>query len=190
LLYGIPQNTTEVPPSPAAIVAIHRQAWEIASMLDDEVWRQILSETDPFKRILIADDLDLADEDMTNLITQALSYDASEARKIGLATALFLRFRTYRHLTPAAWEPLAKLAGRVLLPRVASFTIDQNSPDMELWNAIKDWVLEIRKEGQMAHLLANYVLCGFPELWRRYDWEESVKQFVEDLKFFGVEELS
>jgi MoxR-like ATPase len=190
LLYGLPQTATEVPPSPAAIVAIHRQAWEIASMLDDEVWRQILAETDPFKRILIADDLDLSDEDMANLITQALSFDASEARKISLATALFLRFRKYRHLTPAAWEPLVKLAGRVLLPRMASASFEQNTPDMEKWTAIKNWVLEARKGDALAYLLTNYVLGGFPELWRQHDWEESVKQFDEDLKFFGVEELS
>lgn len=190
LLYGLPQNATEVPPTPAAIVAIHRQAWEIASMLDDEVWRQILAESDPLKRVLIADDLEVDDESMTNLITQALSYDASEARKIGLATAMFLRFRKYRHLTPAAWEPLAKLAGRVLLPRVASYSVEQGTPDMDLWTAIKEWVLEVRKEGAMAHLLSNYVLGGFPELWRQHNWEESVKQFAEDLKFFGVEELS
>lgn len=190
LLYGIPQNATEVPPTPAAIVAIHRQAWEIASMLDDEVWQQILAEIDPLKRVLIADDLDLSDEDMTTLITQALSFDASEARKISLATAMFLRFRKYRHLTPAAWEPLAKLAGRVLSPRVASYNIQANTPDMELWEAIKKWVLDARKEGDIGQLTSNYILGGFPELWRQQDWEEAAKQFVDDLKFFGIEEVA
>lgn len=190
LLYCLPQNATEVPPTPAALVAIHRQAWEIASLLDDEVWQQILAETDPLKRVLIADDLQLADEEMSTLITQALNLDASEARQVSLATAMFLRFRKYRHLTPVAWEPLSKLAGRVLLPRIASSSITTNTPDMDIWNAIKPWVIEARKEGEIANLMANYVLGGFPELWRQHDWEESVKQFSEDLKFFGIKELS
>jgi MoxR-like ATPase len=189
LLYGLPQNATEVPPSPAAIVALHRQAWEIATMLDDEVWRQILAETDPLKRIVVADSLDLNDEDLSRLVTQALNVDASEARKVGIATALFLRFHKHRQLTPAAWEPLAKLAGRVLFPRVASLQVAPNTPDFSIWAEIKAWAMEQRKQTGLPQLMVNYVLGGFPELWRQHNWQEAVKQFAEDLKLFAVEEV-
>jgi MoxR-like ATPase len=189
LLYGLPQNATEVPPTPAAIVALHRQAWEIATMLDDEVWRQILAETDPLKRIVVADTLDLNDEDLSRLVTQALNVDASEARKVGIATALFLRFHSYRQLSPAAWEPLAKLAGRAMFPRVASMQVAANTPDATIWAEIKAWVLEQRKQAGLPQLLVNYVLGGFPELWRQHNWQEAVSQFAEDLKLFGVEEV-
>lgn len=187
LLYGLPQNATDVPPTPAAVVALHRQAWEIASMLDDEVWRQILAEPDPLKRIIVADDLDVSDEEMSRLVTQALNVDESEHRKIGLATALYLRFHAFRQLTPAAWEPLAKLAGRVLLPRHASLSLQNNSPDMQLWNEIKPWVLEQRKNSGLSQLVVNYVLGGFPELWRQNDWQDAVQQFVDDLQLFEIE---
>jgi hypothetical protein len=189
LLYGLPQNATEVPPTPAAIVALHRQAWEIATMLDDEVWRQILAETDPLKRILVGDSLDLEDEEMSRLVTQALNADASEARKVGIATALFLRFSKHRQLSPAAWEPLAKLAGRVMLPRLSSMQVAQNTPDATIWHEIKAYALEQRKETGLPQLLVNYALGGFPELWRQHNWQEAVKQFAEDLKLFAVEDV-
>lgn len=186
LLYGMPQNATEVPPSPASLVAIHRQAWEVASVMDDEVWRQILEELDPIKRVLLGIELGVDDEDMTRLVTQALNADASEARKVSLATAMFLAFREKRHLTPAAWEPLVKLAGRVLLPRARSNTLPNNAPDLTLWNDIKPWVLNRRSAGNYGALEANYVLGGFPELWRQHNWREAVAQFVEDLQTFNI----
>lgn len=188
LLYGMPQNATDVPPTPAALVALHRQAWEIATMLDDEVWREILAETDPLKRILVADDLDVDDEAMSQLVTQALNVHPSEARKVSIATALYLRFREYRHLTPAAWEPLAKLAKRVLMPRVATATVTKNAPDSQAWEEIKPWAIQQRKTAGLPRLVVNYVLGGFPDLWRQHDWQDAVQDFVSDLELFGVEE--
>jgi len=190
LLYGVPHNATEVPPTPAALVAMHRQAWEITSMLDDEVWRQILEEQDPIKRVLLGDELQISDEEMSRLITQALNADDAEPRKVGLATVMFLRFRNSRQLTAAAWEPLAKLAGRALLPRVRSLTLANNAPDMTLWNEIKPWLLNRRTEGTMAQLEVNYVLGGYPELWRQHNWQEALNQFVQDLDLFGIKELT
>src|SRR5690606_29598589 len=34
ILYGMPQNATEVPPTPVKVVATHRQAWEMAQYLE------------------------------------------------------------------------------------------------------------------------------------------------------------
>jgi hypothetical protein len=186
LLYGMPQNATEVPPSPAALVAIHRQAWELTHMLDDEVWRAILEETDALKRVLIADDLGVEDDELSHLITQALSSVSAEPRRVSLATAMFLAFRETRHLNSAAWEPLAKLAGQVLLPRQRTLTVSANAPDVQLWNEIEPFVLKYRGQGGLADLRVNYLLGGFPEMWRNHDWKDALGQFTEDLKFFGV----
>jgi MoxR-like ATPase len=188
LLYGLPQNATDVPPSPASIVAIHRQAWEITSMMEDEVWRQILQESDALKRILLGEALQMSDDDISRLVTQALNVDASEARKIGLATALYLHFRTSRHLTPAAWEPLAKLAGRVMLPRQRTSSLVGTAPDMNVYNEIKPFAMKRRTEGKLGELEVNYVLGGYPELWRQLNWKDALNQFREDLKLFGIDE--
>lgn len=188
LLYGLPQNATDVPPTPASIVAIHRQAWEITSMMEDEVWRQILQEPDALRRILLGEELEMSDEDLSRLVTQALNIDESEVRQISLATAMFLHFRTSHHLTPAAWEPLAKLSGRVLLPRQRTTTLVGTAPDMKLYNEIKPFALKRRTEGKMAELEVNFVLGGYPELWRQHNWKDALNQFREDLKQFGVDE--
>lgn len=187
LLYGLPHNATEVPPSPASIVATHKQAWEITYMLDDEVWRQILEEQDPIKRVLLGDELELSDEDLARLVTQALAATETESRKASLATAMFLRFKEYRHLTPAAWEPLTKLAGLVLLPRIKSATVGNSAPDMTLFEEIKPFILKRRDEGQQGKLEVNYVLGGYPDLWRNENWQDALNQFIEDLKQFDVE---
>ncbi len=189
LLYGLPQNATDVPPTPASIVAIHRQAWEIASMFDDDVWRQILEEQDPIKRLLLAEELQVSDDDLSRLVTQVLNMDASEARKVGLATAMFLRYRRQHQLTPAAWEPLVQLAGRVLSPRIYSITVNGNTTESQVWGEIKPWVLKHRQGGAVEQLEANYVLGGFPDLWRQQNWADALKQFKEDLNMFGGEEL-
>lgn len=188
LLYGMPQNATDVPPTPASIVAIHRQAWEITSMMEDEIWRQILQESDALKRIPLGEELGMSDEDISRLITQALNVDASEVRKISLATALFLHFRKIRCLTPAAWEPLAKLAGRVLLPRQRTSSLVGTAPDMNLYNEIRPFAQKRRTEGKIGELEVNFVLGGYPELWRTHNWKDALNQFREDLKTFGVDE--
>ena len=186
LLYGLPQNATEVPPTAASIVAVHKQAWEIVNRLEDDDWRIILEESDVIKRVVLAEELEFSEEDLSSLITQALAVDGSEARNVGLATAMFLAFRKHRVLTPAAWEPLAELAGRVLQPRVGMMTNTTNRHDMNLWNTIKEWAAKRRKDGGVAALEVNYVLGCFPDLWRKYDWQEALEQFKQDLSLFGV----
>jgi MoxR-like ATPase len=190
LLYGLPQNATDVPPTPASVVAIHRQAWEITSMMEDEVWRQILQEPDAFQRILLGEELQMSDDDLARLVTQALNVDASEVRKISLATAMFLHFRKSRHLNPAAWEPLAKLAGRVLLPRQRTSNLVGTAPDMNLYNDIKPFAQKRRTEGKLGELEVNFVLGCYPELWRQNNWRDALNKFREDLKLFGVDEES
>jgi hypothetical protein len=60
---------------------------------------------------------------------------------------------------------------------------------MNTWQEIQDW-LETRPEqdSALAWLERNYVLSGFPDLWRRYKWPEAVERFRSDLMLFNVEE--
>jgi hypothetical protein len=157
-------------------------------MMEDEVWRQILQESSALRRILLGEDLQMNDEDLSRLVTQALNVDESEVRKISLATSMFLHFRKNRHLTPAAWEPLAKLAGRVLLPRLRTSTLVGTAPDMNLYNDIKPFAQTRRSEGKLGELEVNFVLGGYPELWRQHNWKDALNQFRADLKLFGVDE--
>jgi len=189
LLYGIPHTATEVPPPPGKLIAIHRQAWEIVDKLEDDRWRRLLQEADLIQRVVIADELDFDDEDLSQIITQALNEDRSEAHRMGLATAIFLAFQSHRVLTPAAWEPLVALASRVLQPRVETISLTGNAQDRSLWNEIKTWVLKRREQDGLGVLETNYVLAGYPQLWRTESWKEARERFLADLKRFGIKEM-
>lgn len=189
LLYGLPQAASEVPPAPATVLSIHRQAWEIANCMDDANWRAVMQETDPIKRVVIADELGFTDEDISQLVTQALNVPQSEAEKVALATAMFLSMYRHRNLTPSAWEPLVQLCGYVLQPATFSLSIANNSNDMNIWNSVRDWAIKRRDEGELAQLEVNYVLGGFPDKWRKYDWKESLSKLREYLNLFNVMEV-
>lgn len=188
LLYGLPQSATDVPPSPATVIATHRQAWEIASLADNDHWRALLQEPDPIQRVVLADELDFSDEEISPLITQALASEESDARQIGLATAMFLAFRDCRNLTPSAWEPLAKLARQVIEPRAETTTI---TPGFlaNLWKEITTWQESLSPEtSYMDKLCLNFVMSGFPERWKTNKWQDELERFRADLLQFGIKE--
>jgi MoxR-like ATPase len=190
LTYSLPENASEVPPSPANVVAAHKQAWEISVLDDDDDMRQVFMEPNPVQRILLADHLNIDDAKISRLITQLLSNEPSEARCVSLATAIFLCFRERRDLTSAAWEPLAKLASRVLEPRVMSAAIQPGSAQVA-WQGITNWLsVPTDPNNVRARLERNYVLGGFPDLWASENWQEALRRFQGDLDLFGIKEAS
>lgn len=188
LTFGLPQNSSEVPPSRGNIVAIHRQAWEISSLSEDDAWRQVLEELDSAQRIVLGDQLDLSDADISRLITQALGAETSDARRLGLATVIFLAFHKRRNLTPAAWEPLVQFAARVLEPRTMSAQL-RPGPITDIWNEMTGWLMPLEEcSTDMAKLERNFVLAGFPDLWLRFDWKDALRQFLDDMALFNLQE--
>lgn len=191
LVFSLPQTAGEVPPGRATIVAAHRQAWEIASLIEDDGWRQVLEEFDPARRILLADELQFSDDDLSRLITQAMSKTESEGKLIALATALFLAYREQRALTPAAWEPVTRLASNVLEPRVMSVSIPNNGPDIAIWREIQEWLKSRDQyDNVQAWMERNFVLSGFPDLWRVEGWREALEYFRTTLTLFGISEAA
>lgn len=190
MLYGLPQTATEVPPSEVKVVAMHRQVWELIQVMGDENWRQVMEEQDIARRVALADQLGFSDEDMSRLVTQTLSIEDSDARQWGLATAMFLAFRNTRDLDPSAFEPLAQLAYHVLEPRMTFTTLANNSPDQALWNQINQWIDQQngREDSLTFRLERNYVLGGFPQLWRNHNWQQALDQFKHDLMLFGIDD--
>lgn len=188
LTFGLPQNATEVPPSRATIVAAHKQAWEISRLMEGDAWRRVLEEVDAIRRVVLADQLDLNDDDLSRLVTQALGAETDDARRVGVATAMFLAFRHRRNLAPSAWEPLAQLASRVLEPRSLSASVRPGTTT-DTWQDISDWLTTLDLQRSMLNRLErNFVLAGFPDLWARLDWRESLERFRSDLILFGYEE--
>jgi hypothetical protein len=193
------------------VVAAHRQAWEVSGLRRDDAWRQVLEEPDPVKRVALGDRVSLCDADLSRLVTQALGAAESDARRVGLATAMFLGFSERRNLTPAAWEPLGQHARRVLEPRSMACYV-QPGARLTRWREICAF-LEARCQSPPPRLIpqgshhcftverddppspaevarmeleASYLKGGFPELWEGCDWQAALRDFQEDLSLFHV----
>ncbi len=189
LTCGLPQTAGEAVPSPIAVRGAHRQAWEVSALGKDTAWRRVLEEPDPVERVRLADRLSLCDRDLARLVTQALGAQDSEARRVGLATAMFLTFRETRELTPAAWEPLVQLARRVLEPREVSASVSPGR-QLETWRELNAFVAD--PADRVTPLERNFLLGGFPDLWQRCDWRVALGWLRADLQRLGVtgEELA
>ena len=190
LCYSMPQTATDVPPSTVKIVALHRQAWQLTEYLDDDAWRQVMSEYDGAKRVALADELGFSDEDMSRLITQTIGKEDSNSRQIGLAVAMLLAFKDRRNLDPSAFEPIAQLAYHILSPRRVAHTLQPNSDAEGTWLEIRSWIenQHDQPESFLFRLRRNFLLHGIPTLWRNTKWQEALYQFDEDLKLFGIQE--
>ncbi|MFW5709161.1 MAG: AAA family ATPase [Chloroflexota bacterium] len=190
LTYCIPQTASEVPPSRLKLVAIHRQAWERAALAEDDSWRIVLEEYDPARRVALADSMGFSDADLSRLITQTISKEPSDARQVGLATAMFLAFSPRRNLDASAYEPLAQLANYVLAPRNINTGFPPNSQEASLWKEIKEWIENQwdRAESFRFRLERNYLLHGMPKLWQSTNWQEALHTFREDCGLFGIQE--
>jgi MoxR-like ATPase len=186
LRFCLPQTASEVPPSPATIIAVHRQSWEISNLAEGDAWRQVLEELNPARRVVLADQLALTDEDVSRLVTQALGAEPSDARRVGLATVLFLAFCGRRNLTPAAWEPLSQFAARVLEPRALSANLRPGAMT-DIWHEIVQWQIPVEQVKTMRQRIErNFVFNGFPDLWLRFDWKQELQVFRDYCDMFGV----
>jgi MoxR-like ATPase len=184
LLYGIPQSATDTPPSVLKLTSIHKQVWEMITHMEDDNWRRVLSVNSDIERILLADDMGFSDDDLSKLITQALGNEANQARKISLATAIYLAFSSHRILNPAAWEILVKLAGCVLIPHQIQRSLIHT--DIAILNELKAYTESLSGSPELVLLVSNYLLGSAPDLWRNNDWKISSQQFIQDLQTFSV----
>jgi MoxR-like ATPase len=182
---GLPQTAEEAPPGLLALRAAHRQAWEVAALPSEDPMRAVLAEPDRGRRVAKGAQLGLATGDLSRLATQSLSNEPCDARRIGLATAIFLGLNESRSLTPAAWEVLAQLARRVLEPRVRGEHIAPGR-DLETWREISRHLARHKQDGRRARLERSFLLSGFPDLWRSASWHSALVRFGKDLDAFGV----
>lgn len=179
----LPQTAAAVGPAPADLLAVHRQAYEVAASRQDPRLHAVLSERDPLVRVVVADEHGCDDTVVARFVTGAIASAPTEGRRISLATAVFLRLRTSRDLTPAAWEPLGALAARVLTERTVNAAIAQGAP-LRLWEDVNRW---LATDGTAASdLERNYVLAGVPDVWLQEDWRAALEQFRRDLVTAGV----
>jgi MoxR-like ATPase len=183
--HGLPQTAEPEAPPPVKVLAAHRQAWDVAGLADDDVWREILAEPDPVERVLVGDRLGLVDAELGRLVTRALAEEPCDARRIGLATAMTLGLRGRRRLSPAAWEALARLARRVLEPALREDKLAPG-PLLECWRKLQAYLAAADPERPGAELERSFLVGGFPDLWRSTPWREALEQLQADLARFDA----
>jgi MoxR-like ATPase len=182
--FGLPQTASATPPSITSVLAAHKQAWEISGLQTDNKWKSVLLEPDPVKRILLADRLKMDDAALSKLITKALSSEPSEARLAGLSAIIFLKYRSVRDLKPSTWEQLTRSARRILEPNTFHAQLPPGA-DLQKWIEINSWSAG-QPNTPRARLERNYILSGFPDLWRQYNWKDALRQFNTDLDLFNL----
>jgi len=185
LRHGLPQTAEPEPPARIKVLGAHRQAWELAALAADDLWREILAEPDPARRVALGDRLGLVDEELGRLVTRALADEPCDARRLGLATAIFLGLRGRRRLQPSAWEALAHLARRVLEPAERGEQVAPG-PLLEAWRELQAYLAAADPQRPGAELERAYLLAGFPDLWRAVPWREALEGFRADLARFGA----
>jgi len=185
LRHGLPQGAEEVPPSQLALRAAHRQAWELTSRSADDPMRAVLVEPDPGRRVAVGAQLGLATPDLSRLVTQALAQESCNARRIGLAAAIFVGLQDRCTLTPAAWEALLQFSRRVFEPRARNENVHPG-PGLDPWREINAHLAKRGKGSRRARLERSFLLVGFPDLWREVPWRQALKRFQQDLDVFEV----
>jgi hypothetical protein len=118
LAHGHP-GLAERPLDRATLLALHRQAWNIAGLKENDPWRKLLQISDPLERVLLASraGFALSEADFSSLVLEAVASQKSEEKRSAVALVLYLKFRTARKLAATAAETLSEQLKHVLRPK-------------------------------------------------------------------------
>jgi hypothetical protein len=116
--HGLPGIAHGVKTNHAALLAAHRQAWNLCGLDASDPWRQILSVPDPVDRLALAVRLGPAIDavDLAGLLTSAFAAQPDKARRRSLALVAYLALRDRHELPAIAVETLATEAREALTP--------------------------------------------------------------------------
>ena len=75
-----------------ALLALHRQAWNIAGLNEDDPWKELLKIADPVERAAVASKtgFPLTEADLSSVILEAVASRPTEAQRAAIALVLYL----------------------------------------------------------------------------------------------------
>ena len=116
--HGLPGIAHGVKTNHAALLAAHRQAWNLCGLNATDPWRQILSVQDPIDRLALAARLGSAIDavDLAGLLTSAFAAQPDKTRRRALGLVAYLALRDHHALPAIAVETLATEARDALQP--------------------------------------------------------------------------
>jgi len=104
---------------------LHRQAWNIAGLKDDDPWKELLNIADPLDRVIVASkaDFPLSEADLSSLVMEAVASQPNGELRAALALVLYLKLRSSKKIAATAAETLASQLTRVLQPSLTTHEV-------------------------------------------------------------------
>ncbi|MCY2958531.1 MAG: MoxR family ATPase [Planctomycetota bacterium] len=118
LLHGNPGTARHQKLDRAALLAIHRQAWALSGLEENDPWRELLAVADPGERMLRALRMGtlVGDEDLSTLILDGIASVKPESHRVATALAVYLAVHRDRGVRATVIETLGADVRRVLRP--------------------------------------------------------------------------
>lgn len=112
-----------------ALLALHRQAWSIAGLQDDDPWKELLNIPDPVERVIRAAQADfpLSESELSSLVLEAVSSQPCDELRAAVSLPLYLKLRSGRKIAATAAETLASQLTRVIRPASATHQVYGNA---------------------------------------------------------------
>ena len=78
---------------------MHRQAWNIAGLNEDDPWKELLKIADPVERATVASKtgFPLTEADLSSVILEAVASRPTEGQRSAIALVLYLSLRSSAH---------------------------------------------------------------------------------------------
>ena len=109
----------------STLLALHRQAWNIAGLKNGDPWKELLQIPDPVERIIVASQtgFPLSETDLSSLVLEAVAAQPSPESRSALSLVLYLQLRSSPKIAATAAETLASQLTRVLRPSTATHEV-------------------------------------------------------------------
>ena len=168
-----------------ALLALHRQAWNIAGLNEDDPWKELLKIADPVERAAVASKtgFPLTEADLSSVILEAVASRPTEAQRAAIALVLYLSLRSSRRIAATAAETLASQLSRVLRP----FTTTHNVYGKELQScreaaSVCSGLEDTPRDKYARNLLNAFLPDGYSDITP----QELHAEFIRLWERFGV----
>ena len=168
-----------------ALLALHRQAWNIAGLNEDDPWKALLKIADPVERAAVASKtgFPLAEADLSSVILEAVASRPTGAQKAAIALVLYLALRSSSRIAATAAETLASQLSRVLRP----FTTTHNVYGKELQSCrqaalVCSGLKDTPRDKYARNLLNAFLPDGYADITP----QELHAEFIRLWERFGV----
>jgi MoxR-like ATPase len=168
-----------------ALLAMLRQAWNVAGLNEDDPWKELLKIADPVERAAVASKtgFPLTEADLSSVILEAVASRPTDAQRAAIALVLYLSLRSSRRIAATAAETLASQLSRVLRP----FTTTHQVYGKELQScrevaSVCSGLADLPRDKYARNLLNAFLPGGYVDVTPR----ELHGEFIRHWERFGV----